>query len=99
MNDIGKRTVGVISGIGIAILLGFCAVGLVHLSFHFVPWTNPERFPWIATLLLIGLPETAFIVAAVRLWRKRRPMAVGILVSAVVIGTHLIMHVAHEWSR
>ena len=99
MNEIGKRAVGVISGVVIALVLGVCALGLVHFSFHFVPWANPERFPWVATLLLIGLPETAFIVAAVKLWRKRRPMAVGILLSAVVIGTHLVMHVAHEWNR
>jgi hypothetical protein len=49
-----------------------------------MPW-------WVA---MIGIPEVIFIVAAVALWRKRRSIAVGILLSAVTLVAHFIVHVA-----
>jgi hypothetical protein len=98
MNEIGKRTVGVISGVAIAALLVICVMVLLHLSFHLFS-VGPDTVPFFAWLLIAGLTETAFIVAAVRLWRKRRPMAVGILLSAVLVGTHVAMYLASRWNR
>jgi hypothetical protein len=46
---------------------------------------------------VIVLPEIIFVVAIVALWRKRRPMAVGILLLAVTLGTHFIVHVANHY--
>jgi len=93
MNEIGKRTVGVISGVAIAALLVICVMALLHLSFHLFSF-GPDTVPLFAWVLIVGLVEAAFVVAAVKLWRKRRPMAIGILLTAVVVGTHVVMHFA-----
>jgi hypothetical protein len=88
MNDFQKRAVGVISGVGIAVAVTACLLAGIHLS------GDPERIPWVAWAVIAGLMEAAFAIAAIVLWRKRRPMAVGILLSAVLLGTHFVMHLA-----
>jgi hypothetical protein len=93
MNDFQKRTVGVISGVGIAVATVICLLVAIHLA------TDPERMSRMAWIAIATLMETAFAIAAIALWRKRRPMAVGILVSAVLLGTHIVMHLASHGSR
>jgi hypothetical protein len=43
-------------------------------------------------LAVIVVPETIFLVAAVALWRNRRPMAVGLVLSAVILVAHVVVH-------
>jgi hypothetical protein len=43
-------------------------------------------------LAIIGIPEAVFTVTAVVLWRKKRPMAAGILLAAMILITHMIVH-------
>jgi len=43
-------------------------------------------------LAVIVVPETIFIVSALALWRKRRSMAVGIVMSAVTLVAHVVVH-------
>jgi hypothetical protein len=93
MNDFQKRAVGVISGVGIAVAVTICLLVVIHLS------GNPERIPWIAWTVIATLTEIGFVIAAIALWRKRRPMAVGILVSAALLGTHFVMHLASHGSH
>jgi hypothetical protein len=50
--------------------------------------------PWAQWPAVIAIPETIFIVAALALWRKRRSMAAGIVLSAIVLFAHFIVHVA-----
>ena len=95
MNDIGKHVVGVVSGAVIAAgVLAASAFGLVRLSLFLFPGWDVERVPWAQWLSVIAIPETIFIVAAVGLWRKRRSTAAGIVLSAIVLFTHFIVHVA-----
>lgn len=98
MQNIGKSLAGMISGAFMATLLAILAFGLLRLGFHFFPWM-PEvgRVPWIAWVTVFALPEAAFIVAMVVLWRKRRPVAIGILFAAILLGTHFAMHIATHW--
>ena len=90
--SIGKKTAGVISGIIIAVAVTVCAFGLVRLSFLFFPAWNLKRVQWAELLAVIVIPETIFIVAALTLWRKRRSMAVGILLSAITLVAHFVVH-------
>ncbi len=94
MNDIGKRAVGVASGIAIAFTLVLCAVGLLFLTAYLFPSLGLDRLEWTHWLTVIVIPEAIFIVAAMKLWRKRGPMAVGILLSAIVLAVHFAIHVA-----
>lgn len=94
MNNIGKRVVGVASGVAIACTLVVCAVGLLFLAAYLFPGWGLDHLEWTHWLTVIVIPEAIFIVAAVRLWRKRGPMAVGILLSAIVLAVHFAIHVA-----
>ena len=94
MNSILKNIGGVLAGIVIAAILVLCALGLLALSFRFFPALGLERVEWTHWMTVIVIPETLFIVAAVKLWRKRRPLAVGIGLSAIVLATHFVIHVS-----
>ncbi len=94
MNNIGKRAVGVASGVVIAGALVVCAFGLLLLAAYLFPSWGLDHLEWTHWLTVIVIPEAIFIVAAVKLWRKRGPMAVGILLSAIVLAVHFAIHVA-----
>jgi hypothetical protein len=92
VKDIGKKAAGIASGVVIAGVVAIGAFGLVRLSFFFFPEWELGGVPW--WLAAIVIPEMIFVIAAVALWRKRRLMAVGILLSAATLVTHVIVHVA-----
>jgi hypothetical protein len=48
--------------------------------------------PWL--IAAVAISEAIFIYAVVTQWHKRKPMAVGILLSALVLVTHVVVHVA-----
>jgi hypothetical protein len=97
MNDTKDKAVGMLLGVAVAAVLTVCAFGLYMLAVHFFPSITEHRVPWISWLTVIALPEAIFITAVVVFWRKRRAMAIGILISAMVLGTHFILHVARLW--
>jgi hypothetical protein len=92
--NIREKTVGVISGVVIAVaVLATSAFGLVRLSLFLFPAWDVQRVPWAEWLAVIAIPETIFIFTAISLWRKRRSMAVGILLSAIVLVAHFVVHI------
>jgi|HubBroStandDraft_1064217.scaffolds.fasta_scaffold05632_5 hypothetical protein len=95
IKDIGKKAAGVASGVAIAAGVTLGAFGLVWLMFYLFPKWDLGPVPWWVGVIV--LPETIFVVAIVALWRKRRPMAVGILLLAVTLGTHFIVHVVNHY--
>jgi hypothetical protein len=51
--------------------------------------------PWAQWVTVIVIPETIFIGAAVlALRRKRRSMATGIVLSAITLIAHFVIHLA-----
>ncbi len=94
MNNIGQKATGLISGVIMAFAVVACALGLVRLFFVLFPAWDIERMPWAEWLAVIVVPETIFIVTSVAVWRRRRSMAVGILLSAITLITHFVIHVA-----
>ena len=97
MNQTGKNAVGVAAGIGIGLAIAVAVISLWMLSRSYFPGFDAGRVPWRTWLLTIGVPEIVFIGFAVRLWRKRRPMAIGILLIAIMAGAHFAMHLAQHW--
>jgi hypothetical protein len=97
MNDIGKKTVGVVVGVVTASMLVFIALGLLALAFRLFPALDLEHVEWTHWLTLIVIPEVIFITAVVKLWNKHRSVAAGILLSAITLGTHFAIHVATHW--
>jgi len=98
MKETGKNVGWVFLGVVMAALLVVCAAGLFHLTAYFFP-PLMQGVPWPAWLVVFLLPEVLFVVGAVRFWRKRKPMAVGILLAAVIFATHFVMHIVSHFNR
>ena len=73
-------------------MLVVCAFGFVDLLFHLFPKWDLGPMPWWMAVIVI--PEIIFVLAIVTLWRKRRPMALGILLTAIILATHFAVHIA-----
>ena len=92
MNPTAKKTLGVLSGMGLALALALAAFGLLYLTAVLFPSLGLDHAEWTHILFIIVLPEIIFIYAAIRLWRTRLPVAAGILVTAVVLAAHVVIH-------
>jgi hypothetical protein len=100
MNDVGKKAIGVGEGIVLASALAVVAYGLLRLLYYFVPRLEDlGPVPWVAWLVVMGIPQTLFITFAIRLWNRKRPMAVGIVLTAGVFAVHFAVHIANHWSQ
>jgi len=90
-----RKAAGLASGVFISGgVLAACIFGLSMLSSLFVPEWQLNQRAWAQWLALLGIPETIFLITAVVLWRKRRTVAAGILLGAVTLITHVIVHIA-----
>jgi hypothetical protein len=92
VKDIAKKAAGVATGVVIATGVVLAAFGIVWLLFYLFPKWDLGPIPWWVGVIVV--PEIIFVVAVVALWRKRRPMAVGILLLAVTLVAHFVAHVA-----
>jgi hypothetical protein len=93
VKHIRSNAAGTLSGVGIAVAVLAAAFLLVKLLLVFFPASTLKEVEWAELLAVIVLPETIFVVAAVALWRKRRPIAVGLVFSAVILVAHVVVHV------
>lgn len=95
LKNIGKKTVGMLWGVIIAgAVLTICVLGLLRLAPVFFPAWNSGHAPFVEWLAIVGIPEAVFVVTAVALWRKERYMATGVLLAAMTLITHAIVHAA-----
>ncbi len=99
MKDFLKNAAGMMAGVATAVALAFCAYGVLLLLLHYFPVFNHSGVPWPAWLIVFAIPETLFVVATVKLWRKWKSVAVGILVAAVIFVTHFAMHFVSHWNE
>jgi hypothetical protein len=91
--NIRKMTAGMLSGVLIAgAVLTVSLVGLLQAAPVFFPEWHVGHARFMQWLAIIGIPEAVFTVTAVVLWRKKRPMAAGILLAAMILITHMIVH-------
>lgn len=100
MNNFQKRATGMISGVGIAVGITICFMILVHGSAHVFGFDDSPWLPRVA--MLVGwVMELLFVGAVIALWRKRRPIAVGILFTAILLGTHFAIYMSahHHLAR
>jgi hypothetical protein len=96
MNSGGRKAVGVISGAVSALMLVGCAFGLLRLVDLLAPSLGIAHLEWTHWLSIIVIPEIIFVAAAILLWRKRGPIAAGILLVAIAVGLHVAIHVARH---
>jgi hypothetical protein len=98
MKETAMKVVGVLFGVLIAVAVMAVGVLGVHgVLFHFFPALEHMGVPWPVWIIALVL-EALLVVGTVKLWQKRRPMAIGILLAAVVFGTHFAIHIATHWN-
>ena len=76
------------------IFLSLCTAtfaGLLQAS-----WFDPVQQKLADRLLIVVIPETAYLASALAFWRRKKTFAVGILGAGVLLMAHAVMHfVAH----
>jgi hypothetical protein len=98
MNENGNKAVDFLSGVGLALGVAAVALGVLFVMFSYFPFMQDHHVgQWFHYGIGIFIPEMVFIVSTIALWRKRRPMAVGILLVAAGSWVHLAVHFAHAW--
>lgn len=96
MDNFGKKTGWLFAGMGAALVAGIAAALAFHLAMYFYPPLRPSGPPWLPWLVLISIPQVFFIV---KFWRKRRPVALGILFMALAMSSHFAMYAIRHWNR
>jgi hypothetical protein len=93
LKNLGKKVIGILSGVVIASgVLTVCVLGLFYVVPMIFPERQVERAPLVELLTVIVIPETVFIAVAIALWRKKRPVATGLLLAAITFITHVVIH-------
>jgi hypothetical protein len=96
MNEGGRKAIGFASGVGLAAAVAAVAFGILALAYYLFPAVVANR-EWTHVVIAILIPEAIFVVTTINLWRKRRPMALGILLFGAAVGVHVLMHFARHW--
>jgi hypothetical protein len=92
MNSTGKKTIGVLSGMGIALALGVVAYLLRYVIADMLKAVGVAPTMWSHIFSVIVPTEVIVVVAAILLWRRKRAaVAVGLLVPAVLMGAHVVV--------
>ena len=94
MNSTGRKALGVGLGALYALMLVGCAFAGLRLTAILFPGLGLDHAPWTFWLAVGVVPETILVTATVLLWRKRGPLAAGILATSLVVGLHLAVHLA-----
>lgn len=94
MNPTGKKAIGVASGMLLALMVALSAFGLLRIVALLFPGLGIEHLHWTHFLGAIVIPEIIFVVSAILLWRKRTPLAAGILLTGIGIAIHVAVHLA-----
>jgi hypothetical protein len=94
MNPTGKKAFGFASGALLALVVALSMFGLLRIVALLFPGLGIEHLHWTHFVGAILIPEIIFVVSAILLWRKRTPLAAGILFTAIGIGVHVAVHLA-----
>lgn len=95
LRKIRDRGVGMLWGVIMAgAVLTACVLGLLWLAPALFPGSPLWHARFVEWSAYVGIPESVFLAASVALWHKRRPVAIGVLLGAILLITHAIVHAA-----
>jgi len=97
MKETMTKVGGVLLGVSISVGIALVGFGMLILVFYFFPALHHRALPWPAWVFASVL-EILLVTGTVKLWQKKRPMAIGILLAAAIFGTHFVMHIASHWN-
>ena len=95
MNNKGSKAIGVGLGMLSALALVGCAFAVLRLLVFLYPAL--EHSSWAYWLAVLAIPEAIFVAATVLLWRKKGPVAAGILTTGLVMALHVAVHLTLHW--
>ena len=91
MNSTGKKTLGVLAGIGMALALGVILFFMRNVISNTLLAIGVPRTMWTHILTVILPAEVIVVVAAIVLWRRRlAPVAIGMLLTGFVMAAHVV---------
>lgn len=90
MNTTGKKALGV--GLGMLSALGLVGCTFATLRIAGLLFPGLEHSSWAYWLAVMIVPEVIFVGATVALWRKRGPVAAGILATGLMMALHVAVH-------
>ncbi len=94
LKNIRRNTATVLSGVIIAgSILTVCVYGLSRLMAALFPQWQSEHALLAGWLPVLVVPEIAYFVTAIALWRERRTLAAGVLLGGMVLIAHVVIHV------
>jgi hypothetical protein len=94
MNSTGKKTLGVLSGAGIAVALGVCMFFLRNVIGDMLLAMGIQKSMWSHFFSVIVPTEVVLVIVAALLWKRRAPVSVGILVACAVMAIHVAVTLA-----
>jgi hypothetical protein len=93
LTNIRMKAVGLLWGVVMAsVVLTLSLLGLLRAAPILFPEWHVGHARFVEWLAFVGIPEAVFVATAVVLWRKKRSMAAGILLAAMMLMTHAIVH-------
>jgi hypothetical protein len=95
MSDVAKKVVGLLAGVGVAMVMMVTMAVVLHIAFHVFPGFGPGRGPMGMWLGIAAVVEVLFVGTVVGLWKRQRAMAVGVLVMTVLVTAHMAMTLRH----
>jgi len=98
MEQMGKKAGLMAAGALGAVALVAVAFGLLYLTAISFPSLGLDRAEWTHVLFVIVIPMAICIAGVIWLWRTKKPVALGILLSLGVFGTHLAVHFASHFN-
>jgi hypothetical protein len=88
------NTGGIAAGIAIVgVVFVVSGAGLLRVVLYAIPAWRAD-YGLAQWLTAIVMPELVFVVTAAALWRRRRSVATGVVLAAVVLIVHFVVHVA-----
>jgi len=97
MKGTAMKVTDLLLGVLMAVGAAVGAFALLLLVFYLFPALHHAPIPWPAWVFS-GMLEVLFVAGTVKFWKTRRPMAIGILLAALVFTTHFAMHIASRWN-
>jgi len=94
MNNTGKKALGVGLGMVSALAMVGCAFAILRIVAYLFPGLGLEHSRWAYWLAVLAIPEAIFVAATVVLWRRKGPIAAGILATGLVMALHVAVHFA-----
>jgi hypothetical protein len=90
MSNTGRKALGV----GLGMLSALALVGCTFAMLRIISLVFPglEHSPWAYWLAVLIVPEAIFVGATIALWRKRGPVAAGILATGLMMALHVAVH-------